>query len=173
MSLHRFMAVLAAFPVVLAVFVGEIPHYDRVIDNGQMDVIQLARKLRDREPLVLLDLRSAPAIREHALPGAMSMDEAEGQIRPGTDIVIVGYERSADWIPLHEQGFTLHFVADAINQWTQTIEQPRLYRGSSQQERAHFEEISSLSRYFGGAPRIVDRPVDELPRVRPRRGCGF
>ena len=173
MTLHRTMALLAGFPVLLALFFGDIPHYDRVIKHGQMSVVELAQRLRNRDPLLLIDLRSAAAIDEYTLPGAISIGEAVSRIEPESLIVIYGYEQSPDWIALHERGYSLRFVVDAVNQWTQVIAQPRLYRGSSLEEQAQFEKRASLSRYFGGAPRIVDSPVAELPPARPRRGCGF
>ena len=178
-KLLLFVAALLTLPVLV---LGDFVELDNVIIENQIDVISLAKKIRARESILLIDLRDDDSRAQMSLPTAISLSDALPKLnkyeKEETTIVVYGYEDNRLWVNLHEDGYPLHFLANGVHQWMSSILSPVVYRKAPEKELQAFAANSEISRYFGGLPRFSDVPVvalsteQQLADLR-RQGCGF
>ena len=153
---------------------------------SNLDVVELAEWIRDRrDGLQVLDLRAPDAFAQFNIPTSANIQLAELGIAglDSTGVVVVYADGSdtserAETI-LHALGFdSVRVLRDGAEGWVVEILNPMVARDASAAERATFDRVAVLSRYFGGLPRVVDRAdIEEsasatLTRTL-RRGCAF
>jgi hypothetical protein len=72
---------------------------------------------------------------------------------------------------------SVRYMVDGVGEWLSEIMNPVIAPDATPEERAAFDRVAELSRYFGGMPRVgsaTDRGSPErlLERTQ-RRGCAF
>ncbi len=157
-------------------------------EPGRVSVLEVARWIRDREPdLHLIDLRSTEEFEDFHLPRAEQVDDLRAT---GIDVAerVVLYAESPEaarraWREAREAGYEgALFLADGVAEWLREIMSPRLSPDASAAERAAFDKVAQLSRYFGGLPRVAtadelatedDADASSLLQRTRRRGCAF
>jgi rhodanese-related sulfurtransferase len=137
---------------------------------------QLAEWIRaGRAGLQVLDTRDGDAIAHDRLPGARRAADTEPDAVRGIDTIVVYADSHVDeavvevlrrrWSP--RRVLRLHGGIDA---WNQEVLFPTLRADASARQQQEFESRAQLSRYFGGAPRVLE-PGASSDRSRSRRGC--
>jgi len=153
---------------------------------SSVGAVELAEWIRDRrDGLQLLDLRTPDAFGQFNIPTSANVQLGALGVAglDSTGLVVVygggdGKAERAETI-LHALGFdSVRVLHDGVEGWAVEILNPMVARDASDTERAAFDRVAALSRYFGGMPRVVDRIVIEesasttLARTL-RRGCAF
>lgn len=155
----------------------------RAISEGSDHVSarQLAAWIRDgKKGLRVIDVRPAAAFREYAIPTAENVPVeqiARARLAPDQTIVLYSQEGAhagQAWVMLRARGVTnAVFIPGGLADWEEEVMRPALGPDLTPERRA---EISELSRYFGGSPRIDDTAAADGPEaaeltVSRRRGC--
>lgn len=176
MRVEIILAIAAMSLAVLAVAGGDFDRPTAYPRQHQVDVFAVARSLRDREPVQILDLRPKAEFDTFHLPRALPASELDAVLASDANIPVVlyGYEENDQWMRLKERGFELRFLPDGATAWLSDILNPVIYQHAPASDRLAFEQHSDLSRYFGGAPRVSLTPIlSERPAGTLRKGCGF
>jgi rhodanese-related sulfurtransferase len=163
--------------------------------------LDIARKLRsDPQSVVVLDLRDSAAFAQFHLPRARNLPvERDGSagaaflvdewlaafdqlaLPPEGQIVVGGDSATPTrevWLALRRAGHPAFYLPAMVGDWVDTIVSPVRAATEDPAELTRWSEISGLSRYFGGLPRVIDRPplsLDSATRLAlaRRRGCAF
>lgn len=204
---HRLLAGAAAVLGVLALLAGGAGASRRGVDvaalarevEAEADHVtarELAAWIReDRPGLRVIDVRSPAEFAEYQIPTAENLSLtalARGAFRPDGTVVLYsegGAHAAQGWMLLRARGVErVYFLREGLYEWLTQVMNPVLPAGATAGERAAFDSVAELSRYFGGVPRAGGGRVDEdasatLPgtsagggsaaavrRVR-RRGC--
>jgi rhodanese-related sulfurtransferase len=202
MSPHRILALTAATLALLAAMTGT----SRRTSSGSLDVASLARQIeheddhvtalelaqwiRERKPgLRVLDVRTDSEFAAFRIPTAERVPlNALVTMKPSGGETLVLYSEGGahaaqGWVLLRSLGYTkVYFLRGGLLDWMDDVMSPVLPEAgasaASDSARAH---IASLSRYFGGVPRVGVTPAlpsgaapgsaaSAVARVR-RRGC--
>jgi rhodanese-related sulfurtransferase len=151
----------------------------------RVSAIQLAEWVRERRPgLRVLDLRTPTQYEEFNLPKAELKSLSQlGTTEFDSTATLVVYGDDAEaaqrgWLILRALGYpNVYYMKDGIGEWLGDIMNPTISPDASEGERAAFEKLAELSRYFGGLPRIgamsKDQSTDEVLRRTMRRSCAF
>ncbi len=149
-------------------------------------VVDVAEWIRDRRAgLQVVDLRPSEAFDRFNIPTAINV-QLGGLGVAGLDSagLVVVYDDGSGLAErgktiLHALGFdSVSVLRDGAARWVADILNPMVARDASDAERAEFDSVADLSRYFGGMPRVVDRidleesAATQLKRTL-RRGCAF
>ena len=190
MTPNKFLTGAALTLAMLAAVAGSPFPVDadrRSPDRGAVvDVVDVAQWIRGRrEGLQIVDVRSAESFTQFNIPTARNIPIAElGVGGLDTAAMVVVYGDIADVeerarVILDALGFDSVFVLPVgADQWVSEILNPMVARDASDAERAAFDRVAELSRYFGGLPRVVERvEIDRSARgtleKTLRRGCAF
>lgn len=179
MTLERSMALSVSLLVLTALVAGDFEHFDDVVAERSIDVVTVAELLRDRQALLLVDLRSQEVFERFALPGAVSLDQALENEAWNSNVMLVvyGHENNRSWHRLLQHA-EVRFLDHGVEQWLSTILSPTVHRNATASELWEFERVADVSRYFGGVPRITDLADTSFDlknslATLERRGCGF
>lgn len=179
MSVNR---VLAGAALVLGLLAPFVPARDP--DAGRLPVVELAQWLRDRRAVRVVDLRDAEAFAAFNLPRAVSLTPAAARTLPlsaGDTVVFYddgsGAARAA-WAAHRDGPAAVWWLADGVTEWVDEIMNPTIAPDAAPAERAAFDRVAELSRYFGGMPRIARPAADTASGATRfertvRRGCAF
>jgi rhodanese-related sulfurtransferase len=166
------LALLSATLAAIAGGVAPPPAADEV------SAVDLAQWIRDRRPgLLVVDLRDTEAFESDRLPGARLLADIDAAALRSADIVVVYADASAGAGALRRSSNLLSTVSSkllrlqrGIAAWNDEVLFPALRADASARQQRDFATRASLSRYFGGSPRLLD-PGASLARGRSRRGC--
>lgn len=158
--------------------------------DALVDPLVLAAMIRDRAAVRLLDVRDSSAFIRFSLPTAVhatlpelarlvAEEESSGV---GAPIVVYddgGGDALRAWLLLRRLGHPdVRLLRAGVAGWLDHVLSPTLPAGSAE-ERARFEQVADLSRYFGGMPRVgTPRSARTGPEAAEaaitllsRRGC--
>ncbi len=183
--------IMAGSALVLALFaaVAGTPYAagaDGDSSVSSVHVVDVAEWIRDRRTgLQIVDLRPSEAFDRFNIPTAINV-QLGGLGVSGLDStgLVVVYD---DGSGLAERGKTIlkalgfdsvSVLRDGVGRWVADILNPAVARDATDMERAEFDRVVDLSRYFGGMPRVVDRvDLDESASTKLTRtlrlGCAF
>jgi rhodanese-related sulfurtransferase len=188
--------VLAAVTVVLGVLaplIGGRPwrrgpgvsELSRELATGRplVDAITLAEWIRDRKPLAILDVRDSSAFVQFSVPTARNVPFEELRTQPiDSSRTLVLYDENGDaavrgWLLLRRLGHPhVRILERGVLGWIDGVLQPVLPAGTPD-ERARYQRVAAVSRYFGGLPTIGPARPDsstaakQAVRLLSRRGC--
>ncbi|HUE76806.1 MAG TPA: rhodanese-like domain-containing protein [Longimicrobiales bacterium] len=160
---------------------------DLVSGAALLDPLDLATLIRDRRAVRVVDVRDSSAFIRFSIPTATHATLAElAVLRPGeTGEAIVVYDDGRGdalraWLLLRRLGHhDVRVLRDGVAGWLDHVLTPVLPAGS-REERARFDRVADLSRYFGGMPRVGEpqrKPASTTDRAEAaitllsRRGC--
>lgn len=196
-TVNRSLGSLAALMALGALVMGQGPGHPG--GPATTTALEIARALRnDPESVVILDLRDSAAFADFHLPRARHLPiagDSASQIslevwlaaferleRPPTSQIVIGGGADTPtrevWLALRRAGHPAFYLPDMIGDWIDTIVSPVRAPTDDPLELTLWSEISRLSRYFGGLPRVIDRPPPSLDtatrlQLAKRRGCAF
>lgn len=153
-------------------------------EADHVTAVELATWIRDRKPrLRIIDIRDSAEFEEFHIPLAERMpieNVIKTPFSSGETIVLYsggGAHAAQAWILLRALGVRqVFFLRGGIAEWLDEVMNPRIPAKASAEERAAFDSVAALSRYFDGAPRVVDSVVPlesfkgAVARIRGR-GC--
>jgi len=148
-----------------------------------LDPVHLGEWIRDGRSITLVDLRAPESFRELSVPTASNLSfQGLRELPEGDSIPLVlmdGGDGTAvrAWLFLRRLGRSDVLVLDGgILGWVQNVLNPVLPNETSE-ERSRFREVSSVSRFFGGLPRVGDPlpesgdSAEDAIHLLTRRGC--
>ena len=173
---RRALAVLAAIGGALAVFAGSpyLARHARIDvealatavahEEDHVTAVELAGWIRDRKPgLRVIDVRSGPEFAAYHLPGAehiplQSIPTARFRTTETLVLYSAGGSHAAQaWVFLQALGYRqVYFLRGGVREWLDEVMSPAIAANASPADAAAFRRTASLSRYFGGVPRIGD-----------------
>ncbi|MEO8576146.1 MAG: rhodanese-like domain-containing protein [Gemmatimonadales bacterium] len=175
--LVRYLAGVAVALGLLAAFVGS----PRKQANARLDLDQIARTVESdddnvtavelgdwirnqRSNIRIVDVRDSAEFEDYHIPRAERIALGELTSTPfRNDETVVLYSgadgRAAQgWVFLRAMGFTrVYFLKGGLYEWIDEVMNPAISPSASENERAEFEKVSAISRYFGGAPVVGER----------------
>lgn len=172
--IRRLLACAAGLLGVAALFAGS-PYRTRHA-VAEVSPVELAEWIRDRKPdLRVIDARPQAEFDEYHLPRAEHVDMESAAFKPAETIVLVaGDGQGGDGQGIDHPVYVLR---GGVRGWIDEVMNPTITENASAAERSAYQRASIVSRYFGGVPRVVDKPrgksSDTAAAVRAvrRRGC--
>ena len=167
------LMLLALSSGALAAIVGD-PRPSRAAD--EVAPVELAEWIRDRRPgLLVLDARTAPSIERDRLPGARPLAGVDAAVMSASAIVVVYADKRVDDATLEalRRRASPHRVLrlhGGVAAWNTDVLFPTIRADASAAQQREFVPRARLSRYFGGAPRVLE-PGTSANRARSRLGC--
>jgi rhodanese-related sulfurtransferase len=155
----------------------------RPSDRGAVDVVRLARTvereedhvtaielaawIRDRKPgLRVVDVRPDSDFQAYHLPTAENLSLStvvKAPFRSDETVVLVsegGTHAAQGWFLLRARGLEhVYFLREGVYEWLTRVMDPTLPAGASPEQRASFDSVAALSRYFGGQPHVAASPT--------------
>jgi rhodanese-related sulfurtransferase len=183
--IHLGLAVAALVFAALAAVSGDAASPAATRVGAEVTALELARWIREGRPnLRVVDLRTAEAFQSFAIPGAERMsvgDLSRTRWEGDANVVVYADSEPAAWDAvevLRAAGVqSIHALRGGLAEWVSTIAAPVLPAEPTPEQEAISREISEMSRWFGGVPRVGepastagDSLREALGRVR-RRGC--
>jgi rhodanese-related sulfurtransferase len=148
--------------------------------------VSLAERIKAGERLHVFDLRAQADYERFHIPSAerTTIPELRGLALPRSAAVVLYGDDAATSARasalLRAHGYRdVAYLPDGLHEWILRVHEPALAVDATPAERAEFEQLAALSRYFGGQPRI-DVPRAKLPAAVAtsllvaairRRGC--
>jgi rhodanese-related sulfurtransferase len=131
--------------------------------------VALAERIKAGQPTQVFDLRSPEEFQRFHVPSAVPAtlgDLLELPSPRSASIVLYGDSRARvtqAWALLRIRGYR-HVVSvrQGLYEWIARVHQPALPVDATPAERAEFDRLAALSRFFGGQPR-VDVPRAAVP----------
>jgi rhodanese-related sulfurtransferase len=159
--MRRLLALAAAILGVLALFGGKPPAVKTVA------AVDVAEWIRDRKPgLRIIDPRTEAEFDEYHLPRAERLTPSITFHTNETVVFAEPWDRGRP-ARIHPNTYLLR---GGIQAWVDEVMNPTITANASPSARKTFDRASSVSRYFGGVPRVVDKLPSTHNPVR-RRGC--
>ena len=185
------LATAAAVLGVLALLAGS----PRMQDNARLDVsalagivqreedhvtaVELAEWIRDGRPgLRIIDVRGSAEFESYHIPRAerVAMSDVAAAVFPPDETIVLysdgGAHAAQAWVFLRALGYEkVYFLRGGLYEWLDDVMNPSVSASASGAERAEFEKIAEVSRYFGGVP-SVGEPKSSIPSIAvpPQRG---
>jgi len=166
--IRKSLALVAAILGALALFAGSPYRARHAV--AEVSPVELAEWIRDRKPeLRVIDPRPAAEFDDYHLPRAENVSPSSAAFKPTETIVLV----AGDGQGIDHQVYVLR---GGVRGWIDDVMSPTITENASPAERAAYQRASIVSRYFGGVPRVVDKPLAKssdtaaVKAVR-RRGC--
>lgn len=129
----------------------------------------LAERIKAGQPTEVLDLRSAEEFQRFHVPSAVPAtlgDLLDLSPPRSASIVLYGDHRARltqAWALLRMRGYRhVAYLRQGLYEWIARVHEPALAVDATAVERAEFDRLAALSRYFGGQPRL-DVPRAALP----------
>jgi rhodanese-related sulfurtransferase len=158
--------------------------HDVQTEADHVTAVELARWIRDRKPrLRIIDVRDSAEFEQFHIPLAEHIPletVVKTPFKNGETVVLYsggGAHAAQAWVFLRARGVKdVFFLRGGLAEWLDDVLNPRIPIHASAEERAAFDSVAELSRYFDGVPRRVDSVVPlqsikaSVARVRGR-GC--
>ena len=147
-------------------------------EDDHVTAIELAEWIRDRRPgLRVVDIRSSEEFNALHIPTAERIPLSDLPKTPfRRDAIIVLYSEGGThsgqgWVFLRALGYRqVYFLRGGLREWLDDVISPRIPVTGADSAKKAFAQISDLSRYFGGSPRVGDPRVVQslIPIPAPR-----
>ena len=148
-----------------------------------VDAVTVGEWIRDRRPVALVDVRDSSAFIRFSIPTARHVPFRRlAELEADTTRPLVLYDDGdgaavRGWLLLRRLGHRdVRVLRGGVAGWIDGVISPVLPAGTAG-ERARYERVAAVSRYFGGMPRVGEPPVrsersgEEAVRLLSRRGC--
>jgi rhodanese-related sulfurtransferase len=148
-----------------------------------VDAVTVAEWIRDRRPVELVDVRDSSAFIRFSIPTARRVPfDGLVRVEPDTSRTLIVYDDGEGravrgWLLLRRTGHAdVRILQGGVVGWIDGVISPVLPAGTAA-ERARYNRVADVSRYFGGMPRVGEPPVDsgrsaeDAVQLLSRRGC--
>ncbi|HEX6367918.1 MAG TPA: rhodanese-like domain-containing protein [Longimicrobium sp.] len=169
---HRLLAAAAATLGALALVTGGSTSSRQGVDvaalareveaeSDHVTARELAAWIRGGKPgLRIIDVRAPAEFADYAIPTAENLSLTaltRAAIRPDETVVLYsegGAHAAQGWFLLRARGVErVYFLREGLYEWLTQVMTPELPAGATSEQRAAFDSVAALSRYFGGVPR--------------------
>ena len=131
--------------------------------EDHVTALELAEWIRDRKPgLRVADVRTRAEFDEYHIPsaGPLALSSIATMVPDGGETWVLYSEGGAHaaqaWALMRAVGFErVYFLRGGILDWAEEVMNPELRPAPTEEARRANERVASLSRYFGGVPRVV------------------
>lgn len=125
----------------------------------------------------LVDLRGEAAFAEYHIPTAENLALSalpDAGLSPAERVVLYsdgGIHAYQAWMLMRAKGYrNVYTLKGGLDEWKEAVLFPVLAADAGAPERARFERMAAMSRYFGGSPRTggasaADLKAPEMPKV--------
>jgi rhodanese-related sulfurtransferase len=145
-------------------------------EEEHVTALELAQWIRDRQPgLRVIDVRSASEFDAYHVPTAerVPLEEVVSTPFRGDETIVLYSEGGAHaaqaWVFLRALGHRrVFFLRGGLYEWLDDVINPTLPANATAERRSQFERAATLSRYFGGQPRLEESAVPT--RALPSKG---
>jgi rhodanese-related sulfurtransferase len=134
---------------------------DIAAGRDRTTAVALAERIQRGDGPRVFDLRSEADYQQFHIPSAAraTLDDLSGSTLPRSASIVLygdGAARAAQaWTLLRLRGYRdVAYLRDGLYEWIARVHEPALAVDATPDERADFERLAALSRYFGGQPRI-------------------
>ena len=131
--------------------------------------VMLAERIKAGERPNVFDLRSRDEFQRFHIPSAVLTTLSglvDTPLPRSAPIVLYagdGPRAAQGWALLRVRGYRdVAYLREGLYEWIARVHEPAVAVDATPAERAEFERLAALSRYFGGQPRL-DVPRAELP----------
>lgn len=187
LSLNHRLAVAALSLGFLSLFAN--PYQGNVVAVDVKDLANLIEQEKDhvlasdlaawivegRSDYRLIDLRGEREFAEYHIPTADNLIPSSLQdagIAPSEKIVLYsdgGIHAYQAWMLMRAKGYrNIYTLKGGLDQWKDEVLFPALAENAGAPERARFERMAALSRFFGGAPREGGAEASLKPHEMPK-----
>jgi rhodanese-related sulfurtransferase len=174
MTLRGALAGVAAIGGLLAVFAGS-PYLGRhaeidvralasavAHEDDHVTAVELAGWIRGKKQgLRVVDLQPDADFATYHIPTAqhVALESLPSTPFDATDTLVLysggGAHAAQAWVFLRALGYRrVYFLRGGVREWLDEVMSPTLEPDAGPAARAAFQRVASLSRYFGGVPRI-------------------
>lgn len=164
---------LAALALVAATFAAVAGDALPPLGADEISAVDLALWIRERRPhVVIVDARAVEEFDQDRIPGAQLAKDVAAVALTSADTIVVYTGAGADAGALLGMSRAPRILRlhGGISAWNDEVIFPVLRADANATQRRDFAARAQLSRYFGGAPRLLD-PGASPARGRSRRGC--
>jgi rhodanese-related sulfurtransferase len=117
--------------------------------------------IQKKADYVLVDLREEAKYNEYFIPGAvnyMAGDILKANL-PKTEKILLYSEDNSEaaqaWFLLKSKNYMAVYILEGgVNKWKELILFPTLPQNATAQQKAEFDKMSEISKFFGGSPRV-------------------
>ena len=146
-------------------------------EDDHVTAVELARWVKERRAnLRIVDVRPAAEYDLYHVPTAerISLGALVNTRFDDAETIVLYSEGGAHaaqaWVLLRALGITkVYFLRGGLNEWLDEVMTPTLSADATDAERAEFDRVAELSRYFGGVPQRGERAAvsaDHQPVAR-------
>jgi len=118
--------------------------------------------IEKKEDYKLIDLRSEKQFKEYSIPGSMNIVPSEildVKLPKNQKLVLYSednLEASQTWFVLKTHRYKdVYFLEGGMKDWKSTVLYPTVAENASAEEKAKFNIMAEISKYFGGSPRTL------------------
>ncbi|HOI28231.1 MAG TPA: rhodanese-like domain-containing protein [Melioribacteraceae bacterium] len=122
----------------------------------------------------LVDIRSEKEFGNYNIPGSENIPITgllDGNLSRNEKIVLYsegGIHSAQAWFLLKAKEFkNVYILRGGLDEWNDLVLFPKLSANATEQEKARFEILSAISRYFGGAPQLVSGESSTAITLQP------
>ena len=164
LKLNQKLLVLCLMLTIPALFVAN-QEKENASPQKYIRSLELAQKIKDRESIRLIDLRSEKEYNEFHLPGAENKSKQDfllyGIVQEGRIIFYSGEDHDAvnlwEELPVHIK-VKSRILYGGVSDWYERLLYPKLPVHVSDDDKILVDKIKELSRFYGGQPEFVNDP---------------
>lgn len=164
LSLNQKLGVLA-FVLSLIAMVISVSYSKQTVMENKITVLELAKAIRSREELLLIDVRDQDSFWEFHIPTASSIPLSEipyADLTTQVPLVIYSGDDSlatkAYSIILNRRISNVALLKGGVHDWYERILYPKIPFELAEQNKALASEIKEIAEFFGGK---INRTEDE------------
>lgn len=122
----------------------------------------------------LVDIRSEKEFGNYNIPGSENIPISgllDGNLSRNEKIILYsegGIHSAQAWFLLKAKEFkNVYILRGGLDEWNDLVLFPKLSANATEQEKARFEILSAISRYFGGTPQLVSGESSTAIALQP------
>ena len=186
-TINQKLAFVAFFLGFLAIFMKD-PSNAGVVS---VNVNELSLKINDKSSLVtveeladwliqkktdfkLVDIRDEKKFAEYSIPSSMNINPAKllkSNISKSDKIILFSDDNIASaqaWFVLKSKNYkSVYMLKGGINEWKNSILFPSLPQNATAEEKARFNKMIEVSKFFGGNPQFAENDsLNSKPAIK-------
>ncbi|MBI5216641.1 MAG: rhodanese-like domain-containing protein [Ignavibacteriae bacterium] len=183
MSLNKILASVALTLALLAAIIGlpkrDDPRLEEIAlliqsEEDHITPLELAEQIFSGKKIRLIDIRDSVSHFEEHIPKSelMTLQQLLNNEMQKNELTVIysegGIHASQAWMLMKMKDYdSIYTLLGGYNGWKETILNPKLHAGKTEEEKTEFERRKTLCRFFGGEPIIITEKI--IPEQKPVR----
>ncbi len=185
-NINKKLAAFALFLGVIAIFIGD-PVKDSYATintkdlafavaekSANIETMELAKWLiAGKADFTLIDLRQDKKFNEYHIPGSLNIQANElfkSKLMKNQKIILYSddnFQAAQAWLLLKAKNYKgVYQLKGGLEEWNKSILFPKLSDNATPAQKAEFEKIKYISKYFGGNPITgVAESAEQKPQI--------